>query len=91
MKKHHGLTEESDAYKRIKDACLKNYMNFESKENLSDAFDIAHILFFIYAALGSYRLIVACGKEKFTGSFQRHGRLSIPLKELVTRLDSVFF
>ena len=38
IKKHHALTDEDDTYLRIKDACLKNYMNCESKKHLSDAF-----------------------------------------------------
>ena len=89
MKKYHALTDEDDTYQRIKNACLKNYMNFESKNNLLDAFEIAHILFFIYGALGKYRLIMACDKAKFTAEFQRHGRLSIPLKELIAACNAI--
>ena len=53
---HHALTDEDDAYLRLMDACLKNYMNFESKKHLSDAFAMAHILWFIYESLAQYRL-----------------------------------
>ena len=70
IKKHHSLTDEDDTYRRIKDACLKNYMNFESKNNLLDAFEIAHVLFFIYGALAGYRLMIACDKSRFTLSFR---------------------
>lgn len=81
IKKHHALTDTDDAYLIIKDACLKNFKTFEL--NISDAFKIANPLFFIYSALGNHRLMTACGKSTFTSSFQRHGRPSVPLKELM--------
>lgn len=83
MKKHHALTDEDDLYQRIKDACLKNYMAFESKNNILDAFEIACMLFHIYGALCSHRLMIACNKAKFTPEFQGHGRPSIPLKGFI--------
>jgi hypothetical protein len=82
IKKHHGLTDEDDAYLIIKDACLKNYMNFESKSHLLDAFEIAHILWLVYGILCQYRLMIACGKERIM-SFQ-HGKLSNSLREFKT-------
>ncbi len=82
IKKHYALTNEDATYLRIKDACLKNFMKFEPRT--ADAFEIAQILFFIYGALANYRLVIACGKSKFTSSFQRHGRPSMVLKELIT-------
>ncbi len=69
---------------QLMDACLKNYMNFESKKNLLDAFATAQILWFVYGALANDRLMIACDKARFTSSFQRHGRPSIPLKEFMT-------
>lgn len=90
IKKHHGLTDKDNTYLRIKEACLKNYMKFESKKNLIDAFEIASILIFIYGALCSYRLMIACDKSKFTSSFQRHGRPSDPLKEFITAYESSY-
>lgn len=84
IKKHHALTEEDDRYQRIKDACLKNFLNFESKKNLLDAFETARILFSIYGALCDYRLVIACEKTRFTSSFQRHGRPGISLREFLT-------
>jgi len=56
-KKHHALKEEDDAYKQLTDACLKNYMTFESEKNLLDAFAKARTLRLIYAALCDYRII----------------------------------
>lgn len=82
-KKHHALTDEDETYLQLMDACLKNYMIFESKRHLLDAFATARILFFIYGALCDYRLMIACDKTRFTSSFQRHGRPSIPLKEFM--------
>lgn len=84
LQKHHALSEEDDTYLQIRDACLKNYMNFESKKNLLDALEIARLLFFIYGAFCHYRLMIACDQERFTSSFQRYGKPSIPLKEFMT-------
>lgn len=87
LKKHYGLREEEGAYQRIKDYCLKNYRNFEPEKQLLEAFSIANLLFPIYGALSGYRLIAACDKARFTGEFQRHGRPSWQLKELITSID----
>ncbi|OAI48810.1 hypothetical protein AYO45_00615 [Gammaproteobacteria bacterium SCGC AG-212-F23] len=83
-KKHHSLTDADDTYLQLMDACLKNYMVFESKNRLLDALAIARILYFIYGALVNYRLMIACDKTRFTSSFQRHGRPGVPLKEFMT-------
>ena len=64
-------------------------MNTESKKNLLDAFVIAQILLFVYAALANERLMISCNKAKFTSSFQRHGRPSIPLKELMVVCETI--
>lgn len=81
IKKHHALTETSDAYLRLKDCCFKKF-NLPN-EALSEAIRLAHDLFFVYAALANDRLVRACGKENFTGSFQRHGHPSTALRELL--------
>ena len=86
-KKHHGVTEQDDTYLRLMDTCLENYMKFESKNNLLDAFEVAHILWIIYEALAQYRLRIACCKKKVT-SFQ-HGKLSGSLKEFMTACKTV--
>jgi len=80
IKKHHGLTEEDDAYQRIRNVCLQN---FKSKGNSSDALMDVNKLFPIYGALAGYRLINACGKSKFTGEFQRHGKPGLQLREFM--------
>lgn len=85
-KLHHALTEEDDAYLQLKEACLKNYMTFESKKDIAEAFEIAHQLWFIYESLAQYRLRVACDKARFM-SFQRHGKLSGRLKEFMVAVD----
>lgn len=84
MKKHHAITEESDAYQRIKNACLENYMKFESEANLLRAFEIAQMLFPIYNALAGYRLLNACDKSKFTPPFQRHAKPGASLRDFIT-------
>jgi len=83
IKKHHGLTDEDARYLRIKDACLKNYMNFENKDRLLEALEVALLLFPIYGVLAGYRMIFACGQEKFTGPFQRHARPGLLLREFI--------
>ena len=87
IKKHHALTDEDDTYLKIKDACLKNYMNFESKEPLSDALATAQLLWGVYGILCQYRLMIACGKESIM-SFQ-HRRLSGSLKEFMALCKTI--
>jgi Phosphotransferase enzyme family len=81
IKKHHALTNEDAAYLKAKDACLKNYRQFESEKNMADALKIAHVLWFVYGLLAGIRLMQACGREQLM-SFQ-HGKLSEMLKELI--------
>ena len=81
IKKHYALTDGDATYLRIKNACLKNYMHFESKKNMADVLEIAHVLWFVYALLAHNRLMQACGREQLL-SFQ-HGKLSEILKELI--------
>jgi hypothetical protein len=81
IKKHYALTNADDTYLKIKDACLKNYMRFESEKNVLNAFEIAYVLWFAYGLLAHDRLMQACGKEKLM-SFQ-HGKLSEMLKEFI--------
>jgi len=81
IKKHHRLTEADDEYIQIKNACLARYMNFESKENLLDAFSTAQKLWVVYWILAQHRLILACDNEKIM-SF-KHGKLSSSFRELM--------
>lgn len=82
-KKHHGISESDETYFQLMNACLKNHRHFESKNNVLEALAIAKILWFVYAALANDRLMRACDQSKFKGSFQRHGKPSIPLKEFM--------
>jgi hypothetical protein len=84
-KRHHRLTDKDDAYLQLRDACIKNYSNFESKERLLDAFAIAKILLYVYGALTSDRLMKACGQEKLM-AYQR-GKLSDFLREFIALCD----
>ncbi len=81
MEKHHGLKKDNSAYLKIKDACLHNYMAFESKENLLKAFEFARSLWHVYGALAGHRLIDACGKSTIL-SYQ-HGKFVSSLRELI--------
>jgi hypothetical protein len=81
VRKHYALTECDHDYLKIKHACLKNYMKFESEKNVADALEIANVLWFVYGLLAHDRLIHACGQEQLL-SFQR-GKLSEMLKELI--------
>lgn len=82
IKKHHGLTEKDEAYRLIKDACLKNYMSMGSKKQIGDAFQITQRLWLIYWSLANYRLTLACDKARLM-SFNMHGKLSGSLKEFL--------
>lgn len=82
IKFHYGLKEQDDTYLQLKEACLKNYMSFESTKNLLAAFSIAHVLWLIYESLAQYRLRLACDEAEFM-LFQRHGKLSDTLKALM--------
>ncbi|KTD36523.1 hypothetical protein Lnau_1507 [Legionella nautarum] len=83
IKKHHALTDEDVRYLRIKDACLKNYMNFESKKRLLEALEVALLLFPIYGVFAGYRMVFACDQSKFTEPFQRHARPGLLLREFI--------
>ena len=84
-KKHHAVKNNDEDYIKLEDACLNNYLIFGSKQDLLEALDIARILWFIYGALGSYRLIIACDKSDFVSSFKRHGKVSPALKEFLQK------
>ena len=81
IKKHHALEETSDAYLNLEACCFKAF-NLPEKQ-LEEAVALARPLFFVYAALGNYRLMQACDKTKFIGAFERHGRVSPSLKEFM--------
>ncbi len=81
IRKHHGLTDNDDAYHRIKDTCFKNYTDLLSKEHFLDAFEIAQTLWLAYGILAQYRLMIACGKERIM-EFQP-GRFGSTLKDLI--------
>ncbi len=81
VKKHHALSDGDDAYLQLIDACFKNYMNVESKKHLLDAFEAAKIVWIVYGALATDRLMNACGGTKVM-SFQP-GKLRDSLKELM--------
>ena len=52
-------------------------------ERLNKSLEIAQKLFFVYAALCSNRLQIACDDKKFTGDFYRHGRICPLLRDLI--------
>jgi len=81
MEKHHALTEDGKDYLKIRDACLNNYMAFESRENLLIALNLARPLWFVYGALAGHRLIEACGKSKIM-SYQ-HGKFVSSLRDFL--------
>lgn len=87
IKKHHELTDKDESYLKIKDSCLKNYMSFESKENVQDAFATAQLVWFVYTLLAHHRLMQACGVDKLM-AFQ-HGKLKSSLKKFMTACAAV--
>jgi hypothetical protein len=85
IKKYHGLTETDDAYLKIKEACLQNYMAFESEKNVLEAFEIAYLLWLVYGLLAYIRLMQACDIEKLMA--RQQGKLSEMLRELIALYD----
>lgn len=83
LNNRHGLLEEDECYQLIKDACLSNYLNTVSKEQLEEAWEIAQNLWFVYDAMAQLRFIHACGKEEIM-SFQP-GRLRNTLTDFIAR------
>lgn len=81
IKKHYGFTEGDSIYLQIRDACLKNYINFHSKQHLLDALKLAEVVQLVYGMLAQHRLMLACGKENIM-LFQP-GRLSNSMKEFL--------
>lgn len=89
IKKHYSLIEEDDSYLRIKQACLKNHMNFfQTQQHFLDAFTIASILWYVYDMLSQYRLMLACGTKQVM-SFQQ-GKLSNTAKEFMASIAKFF-
>lgn len=78
IKKHYGLTEEDEAYLRIKQVCFKK---FTHPDALEQVLAIAEILWIVYWALSHYRLMLACGIEQIM-AVQR-GRICDSLKSLL--------
>lgn len=84
IKKHHGLKDTDETYIMIRRHCFNAYMNDVSGDHLNRAIAIAEILWFAYAALGSYRLMQACGPKSLM-LFQP-GKLCRELKSLTIAL-----
>lgn len=55
------LNDEHPVFTALVDACLHNYLEFSSKEDLKKAMLVAKKLWPIYSALGYYRLIASSG------------------------------
>jgi aminoglycoside phosphotransferase (APT) family kinase protein len=82
-KTHHALTEGDAAYQQLRQACLNNFMHLGTDAELTEAFSVAGILWFMYEALAQYRLRNACDQARFL-SFQRQGKLSGALNDFIT-------
>lgn len=84
-KKHHGLTDKTDAYQALIDASIKNYEHFCSRGDLLEGLNIANILWFVYDVLAQYRLMNACGKEVILS--RQPGKLKASLQGLIVALQ----
>lgn len=84
LRKHHALTAEDAIYLQIQAACFKNYLQFESKTHLLEAFSLAHPLFFIYGALANERLSNACDKARLLAEYPEQARPGFSLKEFMS-------
>jgi aminoglycoside/choline kinase family phosphotransferase len=78
----YSIKETDKTYIQLQDACFKNWINFEKKNNLLSAFSLAKKLWPIYVTLGEYRLMISSHAEEFK-SLDRRGRLTEGLKEFI--------
>ena len=63
------FNEHDQDYLKIKNACLHNFMTFESESNLLDIFDITFVLHPLYYIFSVMRLITICDKKGFRTDF----------------------
>lgn len=86
VKRHHGLTENDVIYQQLLDAALKNFLAFETKENLLQVLKLISSLWFVYEALAHYHLIIACGAEKIQQFYP--GKLGNVLRKWLATMDA---
>ena len=79
---HHAFKEIDKTYLELQDACFEDWLGFEERTKLLEAFSLARRLWPIYASLGEYRLMISTSAEDFK-SLNRHGRLSLGFKEWI--------
>lgn len=68
--------ETDKTYIELQDACVEDWLGFEARTKLLEAFSLAKRLWPIYASLGEYRLMMSSNAVEFK-SLNRHGRLSL--------------
>lgn len=63
------FNKDDQNYLKIKNACLHNFMRFESEDKLLDIFDITYMLHPLYYIFTVMRLITICDKRGFRTDF----------------------
>jgi len=79
---HYGFKETDKTYIELQDVCVEDWLGFEEKTKLLEAFSLANKLWPIYASLGEYRLMNSANAEEFK-SLNRRGRLSLGFNEWI--------
>lgn len=81
LKKHHGLTDTSDAYITLKQLYLKQFLPSKSNQTLEAVFEQATLLWYVYETQAQYRLIQACDHAALIA--YQHGKLCTALKAFI--------
>jgi hypothetical protein len=84
----YSFKEADKTYIALQDTCFKSWLEFESKNHLSEAMILAKRLWPIYAALGEYRLMTSTNKEEFK-SLNRRGLIAMGFKEFIVRETTI--
>ena len=66
---HHPVKESDEIYHQLQEACLENWLELATKNQLLEAFALAKKFYPIYSVLGTYRLINAIGLEPFNSFY----------------------
>ena len=78
----YGFKETDKTYLELQDACVQDWLGFEERTKLLEAFSLAKRLWPIYDSLGEYRLMMSSNAVEFK-SLNRHGRLSLGFHEWI--------
>lgn len=87
---HHPVKMLDETYRQVQEACLENWLDVASKEQLIAAFELSKKLALIYQVLSAYRLIDVIGLKAFQSYYaKRPHRLANFLREYMKLCNSI--